>query len=190
MFGTLVGDAHIVSDAERGSVLSLDGKGDYVDCGKDSSFNIAGSITCSVWMKARKPEEDWKSLLTVGTWWLGSHLGKNNAEFGGDFPKGEQYFTEIWTQGSIDIGKWHHVVGVHDGTKVCLYIDGMVADFETRGGNAMVCYDPVYIGGEPHSNSQWNGLIDDVRIYSYALSPEEVKMLYEGKEPPREKRSD
>jgi WD40 repeat protein/serine/threonine protein kinase len=190
MFGTLVGDAHIVSDAERGSVLSLDGKGDYVDCGKDSSFNIAGSITCSVWMKARKPEEDWKSLLTVGTWWLGSHLGKNNAEFGGDFPKGEQYFTEIWTQGSIDIGKWHHVVGVHDGTKVCLYIDGMVADFETRGGNAMVCNDPVYIGGEPHSNSQWNGLIDDVRIYSYALSPEEVKMLYEGKEPPREKRSD
>jgi hypothetical protein len=29
--------------------------------------------------------------------------------------------------------------------------------------------------------------IDDVRIYSYALNPDEVKMLYEGKEPPQKK---
>ncbi len=33
-------------------------------------------------------------------------------------------------------------------------------------------------------------LIVDVRTYSYALSPDEVKMLCEGKEPPRERRSD
>jgi hypothetical protein len=32
--------------------------------------------------------------------------------------------------------------------------------------------------------------IDDVRIYSYVLSPDEVKMLYKGKEPPRNKKLD
>jgi len=191
LFGTLVGDAHIVSDSERGSVLSLDGEGDYMVCGKDSSFNITGSITCSIWMKARIPEEGMKSLLELGAWWLVSFLDKNTIEFGGEFPKGEQYITEIWTQGSIDIGKWHHVVGVHDGTRICLYLDGILVDFENRGANTRVYYDPVYIGGEqPHSKCQWNGLVDDVRIYSYALSAEEVKMLYKGKEPPREKRSD
>jgi hypothetical protein len=36
----------------------------------------------------------------------------------------------------------------------------------------------------------FTGLIDDVRIYSYARSADEVKMLYEGKEPPRERRSE
>jgi WD40 repeat protein/serine/threonine protein kinase/tetratricopeptide (TPR) repeat protein len=191
LYGTLMRDAHVVSDPERGSVLSLDGKGDYMVCGKDSSLNISGSITCSVWMKARTPEEGTKSLLAVGAWWLVGFLDKNVIEFGGEFPKGEQYIMEIWTQGSIDIGKWHHVVGVHDGAKVCLYVDGKLVDFENRGGNTRVYYEPIYIGGEkPHSNRQWNGLIDDVRIYSYALGAEEVKMLYEGEEPPREKRSE
>jgi len=30
---------------------------------------------------------------------------------------------------------------------------------------------------------EWNGLIDDVRIYSYALSEEQIKAIYAGKEP-------
>jgi hypothetical protein len=192
LYSTLVGDAHIVSDPERGSVLSLDGKGDYMECRKDPSLHITGSVTCSVWMKAKMPEEGVKFLLQVNTWWLCSTLDKNSTEFGGDFTKGEEGITEIWTESSVDVndGKWHHLVGVHDGAKVCLYIDGILVDFETRGGNTVACNDPVYIGGWPHSKPQWNGLIDDVRIYSYALSPEEVKMLYEGKEPPRERRSE
>jgi len=186
LYGRLVGDAHIVSDPERGSVLSLDGKGDYVDCGKDPSLHITGSITCSAWMKAKMPEGD-PTLFTVNPWWLSSD------EFGGTFPKGEQDIKYIWTENRVDVkdGKWHHVVGVHDGAKVCLYVDGILVDFETHGGSAVAYNDPAYIGGEePHSKEHWNGLIDDVRIYSYALSPEEVKMLYEGKEPPRERRSE
>ncbi|MHC4539384.1 MAG: protein kinase domain-containing protein [Planctomycetota bacterium] len=192
LYGRLFDDAHVVSDPERGSVLSLDGKGDYMDCGKDSSFNITGSVTCSVWMKAKIPEGDWKFLLQVNTWWLGCTLDKDSTEFGGDFTKRGEGIMEVWTESSVDVndGKWHHVVGVHDGAKVSLYVDGILVDFETRGGKTAVYNDPIYIGGEPHSKYQWNGLIDDVRIYSYALSPEEVKMLYEGEEPPREKRSD
>jgi hypothetical protein len=186
LYGRLMGDAHIVSDPERGSILSLDGKGDYMDCGKDPSFHITGSITCSAWMKAKISQEHWGFLLVVGPWWLDS------SEFGGTFPKGEQGNRYIWTKNRVDVsdGKWHHLVGVHDGAKVCLYVDGMLVDFETRGGSTVAYNDPVYIGGKPHSKYQWNGLIDDVRIYSYALSPEEVKMLYEGKEPPRQKKSE
>ena len=30
---------------------------------------------------------------------------------------------------------------------------------------------------------EWNGLIDDVRIYSYALSEDEIKTLYNGAGP-------
>jgi hypothetical protein len=184
LYGRLMGDAHIASDPERGNVLSLDGKGDYMVCGNDPSLHITGSITCSAWIKAKTPEGE--TLLAVNPWWLDSD------EFGGTFPKGEQGIRYIWTECTVDVndGKWHHLAGVHDGAKVCLYVDGILVDFETRGGNTVAYNDPVYIGGEPHSKEQWNGLIDDVRIYSYALTPEEVKMLYEGKEPPRERRSE
>jgi WD40 repeat protein/Flp pilus assembly protein TadD len=190
LYGRLMGNAHIVSDPERGGVLSLDGEGDYMGCEKDLSFNITGSITCAVWMKAGIPEEGLKNNITVGggAWWFIGYSDKNIIQLGADFPKGEQNITWIWTQGSVDEndGKWHHLVGVYDGTRVCLYVDGILVDFENRGGNTVAYNDPFYIGGKP----QWKGLIDDVRLYSYALSDEEVKMLYEGKEPPREMRSE
>jgi len=191
LYGRLVGHAHIVSDPERGNVLSLDGKGDYMYCGEDSSCNITGSITCAVWMKAKTSEEGLKFLLEVNTWWLGSALDKNDADFGGEFTKGEAT-TWIWTEGRADVndGKWHHVVGTHDGAKMCVYVDAVLVDFEARGGNTVVYNNPAYIGGGPHSSHERNVLIDDVRIYSYALTPEEVKMLYEGREPPRERRSE
>jgi hypothetical protein len=163
-----------------------------VACGKDRAFNITGSITCSVWIKAKIQEKGWKSLLEVNLWWLGATVDDRDIEFGTTLMGGEQGSMDVWTQGSIDVndGKWHHLVGVHNGAKVCLYVDGMLVDFETRGGNAVTYNDPVYIGGGPRSKHGWNGFIDDVRIYSYALSAEEVKMLYEGKEPPEEKRSE
>ncbi len=194
LYGRLMGDARIVSDPERGNVLSLDGKDDCMVCEKESSMHIThitASVTCSVWMKAKIPEEGWRFLLE-NWWWLGCRLDENSAEFGGEFPKGEHGIAEVFTRGSVDVndGKWHHLVGVHDGAKVCLYVDGILVDFETRGGNMAVGNFPVYIGGAPYWKHQWNGFIDEVRIYSYALTPEEVKMLYEGKEPPKEKRSE
>ena len=41
--------------------------------------------------------------------------------------------------------------------------------------------DPVWIGGRSDSSSRfWNGLIDDVRIYSYALTAEELAAVMAG----------
>jgi hypothetical protein len=35
----------------------------------------------------------------------------------------------------------------------------------------------------PDPTCRWNGLIDDVRVYSYALTSDEVQALYEGRGP-------
>ena len=43
---------------------------------------------------------------------------------------------------------------------------------------------PIYNSNNANSQPRhWNGLIDDVRIYSYALSEAEVKDLYESQNP-------
>jgi hypothetical protein len=44
--------------------------------------------------------------------------------------------------------------------------------------------EPVYIGENSEWKARkWNGLIDDVRIYSYALSKEEIKAVHAGNGP-------
>ncbi|MFC1792772.1 protein kinase [Planctomycetota bacterium] len=191
--GRIIGDAHVVSDPERGSVLSLDGEGDYVDCGNDSAFHITGSITLAAWIKVKTSEDNWQDAITSWSWYIGRD--PNEVGFGGVFTGGTSGRVRwiISEGGNIDVedDRWHHIVGVHDGTKIYTYVDGILEDFGGPGGTIVVEDYRVYIGGtleEPKKH--WNGLIDDVRIYSYALSADEIKMLYKGKEPPREKRSE
>lgn len=91
--------------------------------------------------------------------------------------------------------RWRYIAGTYDGERVCLYIDGKLSNFTQVHGNIVLEDSIVFVGGYPKwgggaKNLSWNGLIDDVRIYSYALSAEEIKDLYEGKEPPREKKSE
>jgi hypothetical protein len=38
----------------------------------------------------------------------------------------------------------------------------------------------VFIGNRSDAPRYWQGLVDDVRIYSYALTPETIKSLYNG----------
>jgi len=194
LHGKLVGDAHLVSDPERGSVLSLDGDGDYVDCGNKSTFHINGSITLAVWVKAKVSESAWQDAITCWSWWIGRDPNESQVGFGGAFTtEANKRVRWVSSEGNINLddGGWHHVVGISDGISIYTYVDGILEDFESPGGKLLIKDYPVYIGGAPEEpEKHWNGLIDDVRIYSYALSPEEVKMLYKGKEPPREKKSE
>jgi WD40 repeat protein/tetratricopeptide (TPR) repeat protein len=190
LHGRLVGDAHIVSDAERGSVLSLDGDG-YVDCSNSPAFDITGSLTLSCWIKAKALDKDWQVIVSKGAAWdlTGSIAPVHNVVFtccgiNLDVHKGQGYL--LGTEDITD-GQWRLVTVVYDGTKVCLYVDRMLDVTVPAWGSMDKDNDPLWIGDEGPWG--WNGLIDDVRIYSYALSEDEIKALYAGQGPgPGEKK--
>ena len=78
-------------------------------------------------------------------------------------------------------------MGTYDGARISLYVDGKLNNSELAYGKINLNDQPIYIGHKPDApdwrpNQHWYGLIDDVRIYSYGLSAEEVKMLYEDNE--------
>lgn len=188
--GTLMGDASIVSDPKRWSVLKLNGDG-FIDCGDNPAFNITGSITVVCWTKVTTFNRRWQTIISKGNyaWRLIRDEGNNALEFActGIELEGTTWGNVI---GSINVndGKWHHVTGVYDGAEICLYIDGSLDSSAAASGHINSTNAPVYIGGSSERlGREWNGLIGDVRIYSYALSESEVKDLYEGKEPPHKK---
>jgi len=84
----------------------------------------------------------------------------------------------------VNDGYWHHIVGVYDyaNSKSYLYIDGVLDHSEDNAGLLEFGDDkPVTIGARATSDTEvergWNGLIDDVRIYSYALSAAQAAAL-------------
>jgi len=90
---------------------------------------------------------------------------------------------------AVDDGHWHHIAGVYDGRTATLYIDGRRDVSAGTSGRIATNSFNVWIGSNSQrSERAWNGRIDDVRIHSHALTAEEVRALYEGKEQASDKR--
>ena len=80
-----------------------------------------------------------------------------------------------WTEGR------HHVAGVYDGREMRLYVNGALDASKPLEGGATTNDYPVLIGENAQQTGRfWNGLIDDVRIYNYALREADIQRLYAG----------
>ena len=190
--GKLMGDASIISDPVRGNVLSLDGDGDYVDFGSNSVFDIIGSITITACIKVSALDKRWQAIVTKGdsSWRLQRYREEGGVEFAyTDLNVKGTSWGNIWGTVDVNDGKWHNIGAVYDGTKIYLYVDGMLDKSVDASGFANTNEFSVMVGENPEQKGRyWNGLIDDVRIYSYALSEAEVKEVYAGRGPgPNEK---
>ncbi len=80
--------------------------------------------------------------------------------------------------------EWHHVAAVlpsgeSNVNKVLLYVDGVLEEVSAVKGKAINTANTQNARiGESHTGSQnWDGLIDDARIYDRALSEEELNLL-------------
>ncbi|MHC4113137.1 MAG: LamG-like jellyroll fold domain-containing protein, partial [Planctomycetota bacterium] len=105
--------ASIISDPERGDVLSLSGAGQYVDCGNNALFDITEAITVAGWIKVNSFDVAWQSVVAKGNsaWRLSRDGTQDDLEFACTGLSGN------WkVLGSINVndGKWHHVAGVYD----------------------------------------------------------------------------
>jgi hypothetical protein len=84
---------------------------------------------------------------------------------------------------NISSGQWYHIVGVFDkiNDKITLYVDGIQKDQQDWADSGSDSTGKKFIGKayvNVTTNYQWNGLIDDVRIYNYARSPKQILQDY------------
>jgi hypothetical protein len=77
--------------------------------------------------------------------------------------------------GSVPAGAWHHLVGTYNAAKknMTFYFDGMQADTVSGVNPPPYGAQALMIG-----SGMQNASLDDVRVYSRALSPSEVRQLY------------
>jgi len=160
-----------VSDPERGQVAAFNGTDDYVGTGQSLLSNMA-KFTLAGWVSAGNAEAGRIGLF-----------GQNDCvEFGfqgGDihcYTSGGGQARTAWTE---DAPTWHHIAVVGDGTTLTVYVDGGVA---VIGGSTTNSYgsstyrlNNIGGGGIWDATGNWfSGQIDDVRLYDYALSQDEI----------------
>ena len=77
-------------------------------------------------------------------------------------------------------GEWGHLCMTYDGTAVILYRDGEEAGRIDATGELQQNDLSLSIGGRIDSTQNFAGIIDDVKLYSHALTIEEIQEAMEG----------
>jgi len=164
-----------------GTAVSLDGVNDTVNVGNGPSLSPSSAITLAAWINSRDPspaaptqtivtkEDDidiqyFLRLQQGGTIRFLIHTGGA--------------FTSLNVSASLTANTWYHVAGVYDGAQMRVYLNGVQTGSPLSATGTLVNIGvPVTIGATSSSILSFNGLIDEARIYSRALSTSEIQVL-------------
>jgi hypothetical protein len=180
--GTLNGDPQWVP-GKLGGALEFDGDGDYVDIGDDPIFNITGQITVACWIKVEQFTISWQAIFTMGddSWRLQRQTTTDNLCWACTGVTGTPGDWWLYGDANVNDGEWHHAAGVYDGSKYYLYVDGELDASKDTSGTMSISSYPVFIGANAQqSGREFQGLIDDVRVYKRALSDVEILGVMSG----------
>ncbi|MFC1658220.1 LamG domain-containing protein [Candidatus Omnitrophota bacterium] len=160
-----------------GGALSFNGTDDYVDCGNDSSLDITGDITMEAWVKPIENLGSHRSIVgsTSGVGGYGMYI--NSAGNIGVTFTDTSDMRHYLLHSIPGYGNWIHLVGIWDGAWVKLYINGVFIKQQNSLLSTTRVYSGTYIGYGT-SLGYFDGDIDDVRIYNYARTEEQIKQDY------------
>ena len=170
------------SSGQVGGCLDFDGSYDYVSITNSSSLQISGEITIAAWVKADTVSgahcivgHGSTGSSTQNTYlyawyddWLGGSHSSGNDEYANN------------NVDSGDVGSWVHLAVVYTGSSWRLFRNGQyVTHNDTSQGAVNVGSSRWSIGSPSSQNTRFfDGMLDEVRIYSRGLSDADVLALY------------
>ncbi len=164
--------------------MHFDGVNDYLDAGSASSLDLGDSNFAI---------EGWFKRDGVGT-----EIGQVISKFGpGSLSNYEIYWGDFaanvfgarWTdtlgawhtlssKTVASTGAWYHFVLVHSESDMYFYINSEKTNTGGDGGTISSVTNSLQIGQRNGNAQRFGGFIDDVRIYSVALTASEIQQHY------------
>ena len=187
----VIGGAPTWSEGKFGDALYFNGSSDNVWIDADLVFDDEYTIT--VWFKAESllRDQDIVSIYALGDEYpyalhgiLLEVRGDGSLRYLQRFPLGGEGGADIFAEGSYNDGVWHHAALVKGEDGTVLYIDGEVAGTNEEGAVATpeepmdICLGVLDLERDP--DRQYLGAIDELRIYSVALSEEQIAEVMAG----------
>lgn len=193
--GEVVG-AKLTSDrfGNANSAYEFDGFNDYIEISHDLVFN-SDARSVEFWFKKNNETINvsndvtyveglvWKTVSTgfsrdfsfsignpVEPFDLYNKIGNNTSDL-----------LEVRIEKSIYNGKWNHVVGIIDSTKISFYLNGELSSITENPGGVVFSEAPIVIGkASPNSleDRYFKGVIDDVKIFNYEVDSTYVWKSY------------
>ncbi|MBE7444943.1 MAG: LamG domain-containing protein [Planctomycetia bacterium] len=169
------------------NALFFDGVNDYVEVPNSESINPSKAVTVSAWIYPIAPGQSQDSKIISKR-----HQTLSNDNYSLGFTSTNRPQARVIVGGGpkiingpvLSLNAWHHLVGVYNGSTLKLYVNGVEVASTTAAGSIDSSTHPLRIGTRAFdpADRYFQGNIDDVRIYSLALSDQEVQDLHRSAE--------
>jgi hypothetical protein len=165
------------------SSINFDGTDDQITINESPPINLTANqpFSISYWVKLSRIVDTYQSPIMKSH--FGSsygHLIRNSNNslliYTDDDTNPELTISSFFT--ASDTQNWIQISQTYDGDKIYVYKNGKLTNTSASGISLTSNTQPLYIGMNGSSNYFLDGQIDDVRIYNYALTGEQVKTLY------------
>ena len=168
-----------------GQAASLDGKR-FLDAGDIAGFSFYDKFTLSAWIYPTAPHG---AILTR------AEDVSEPAGYGLYLKNGKVQFNlvrrwlddalRVQTEGALELNRWHHVLATYDGSRLAdgvrVYLDGEPQKLEVLLDELNQTFHsaerPLRIGAGGGPQNRFRGYVDDVRIYSIVLRPDEAAVV-------------
>ena len=159
-----------------GGALEFDGVNDWVTVQDAAALDIRYGITLEAWVNPRSLH-GWNTIvLKESDDGLAYALYAND-----DVPRPAGYVNVAGYDRSVagvepvPLNEWTHVAMTYDGLMMRLYVNGVQVSRRPLTGRILSTDEALRIGGNSVWGEFFDGWIDEVRIYSRALSAMEIR---------------
>jgi len=182
--GTFVGDPQWAV-GKLGGALEFNGSSDYIEVPFSESLRVInqGDFSITAWFRLNEFPSEYKSVFQQGddtsggpgrTWLFFHQSDEIRSSLGG---------SATGSGVGMESGIWYHAVVVvtEGGTtdSVQLYVNGEAAG-AAREDSMEDSEGVFYIGAHKGLGNIWDGPLDEIRIYSHALSEAAIRKLAAG----------
>ena len=162
----------------------FDGKTSYILVPSSPSLNFQNAITIDFWMRISAFNGNEQYVISQGSY--NSRLKvsiipnnllrwtiKTNSTINGGI-------IDLDSETKLSTGIWYNVTVLYSGSDYEIYLNGNLDSFSSWSGSLLQTNIALTFGQElPNNNSNnFNGSLDDIRIFNYALTPQQILNLY------------
>lgn len=176
--GTLV-NGPILVPGKVGDALDFNGVNNYVIISDTSSLST-NSFTIEVWVYPRQVSStgNYQHIISKSTNPpVQGYCIEINPDGYFNFWSGDgSNADQLISPNKIIPNNWFFLVATYNGTTKSFYENGLPIDSYNAAINQANI--PLEFGAMPNVGNYFNGIIDDVKFYNYALTPEQVTIEY------------
>jgi hypothetical protein len=175
---TSVNDRH----GNSNGAYSFNGSSDYIQATHQPVLDMDSSLTIITWIFISGYYSQWERIVGKANaynsdddWLLG--ISQHGGIYFSIWSGGGQYYVNGTTP--IPLNQWTQIAGTWDGDTMRTYINGVLQP-EKVALHTLIDQSTgsLIIGKDPNSTYYFRGDIDEIEIYSKALSSDEINSCY------------